>query len=495
MTVNTTTSQVYEKPIAKVNRSLILIIGLTLILRLLSALYHGNTVDLLPGIHDQISYHELAIRVTEGHGFSFGEAHWPITPANAPTAHWSFIYTLFLAGIYWLAGVNPLIVRLIQIVIVSVAHSWLVYRLGKQVFNHATGLWATLLSAVYLYFIYYSGALMTEPFYIIGILWTLDAAMRIVRSVDRGTVQSGVQKSSLQKPRVSTAQWLELGLAIGFTMLMRQVFGLFVPFLFLWVWWGLLGLNRSGEGVSNEHPVGWKSVFSPLRGMIVASVVALLLIAPWTIRNYVAFGEFVPLNTNSGYAFFWGNHPIYGTSFVGILPPDGPTYQDLIPEELHSLNEAELDKALLRRGLEFVFDDPVRYILLSFSRSREYFKFWPAVDSSLISNLSRVGSFGILLPFMVLGLWQAAKSSLGTPAANSQDERVIWRYGFLLLVGFSLFYTTIHLMTWALIRYRLPVDALLLLFAAYSLSTLTSRWPWLSWLQSRAHERESILAS
>lgn len=480
MTANATTSNVNVKLDSQVNRSLIIIIGFALILRLLSALYHGNTVDLLPGIHDQISYHELAIRVTEGHGFSFGEAHWPITPADAPTAHWSFLYTLFLAGVYWLAGVNPLIVRLIQIVLVSVVHSWLIYRLGKQVFNHTTGLWASLLSAAYLYFIYYSSALMTEPFYIIGILWTLDAAMRIVRSVDSRTAQPHGQKFGITK-----VQWLELGLAIGFTMLMRQVFGLFVPFLFLWIWWGHWVVERQEQRGLSNVPVRWQSYLAPLGGMFISSIVALLLIAPWTIRNYVAFETFVPLNTNSGYAFFWGNHPIYGTKFVGILPSDGPTYQDLIPEELHSLNEAELDKALLRRGIEFVINDPVRYVLLSFSRSREYFKFWPASDSSLISNVSRVGSFGMLLPFMLLGLWKATTDSLRKVSANNQRERIIWGYGLLLLVGFSLFYTTIHLMTWALIRYRLPVDALLLMFAAYSLSSLTSRWPWLSWLQSR----------
>ncbi|MEZ4661990.1 MAG: hypothetical protein R2911_30950 [Caldilineaceae bacterium] len=37
--------------------------------------------------------------------------------------------------------------------------------------------------------------------------------------------------------------------------------------------------------------------------MALCGLVAASLILPWTVRNYMAFGKFVPLNTNSGYAF------------------------------------------------------------------------------------------------------------------------------------------------------------------------------------------------
>ena len=41
-----------------------------------------------------------------------------------------------------------------------------------------------------------------------------------------------------------------------------------------------------------------------------------------------------------------------------------------------------------------------------------------------------------------------------------------------LLILFALVYTALHLLTWALIRYRLPVDAVLVPFAAFSLCHL-----------------------
>ena len=75
------------------------------------------------------------------------------------------------------------------------------------------------------------------------------------------------------------------------------------------------------------------------------------------------------------------------------------------------LNEAELDQALLARGLQFVTAEPGRYLRLTWGRFCEYFKFWPSSESSLVSNVVRVGSFGLFLPLAVLGLvlarWRA----------------------------------------------------------------------------------------
>jgi hypothetical protein len=44
-----------------------------------------------------------------------------------------------------------------------------------------------------------------------------------------------------------------------------------------------------------------------------------------------------------------------------------------------------------------------------------------------------------------------------------------------LLWLFMLFYTAIHVLSWALVRYRLPVDAILMLFAGLALWELWLR--------------------
>jgi hypothetical protein len=335
--------------VASARKILIAILIIATLLRLGSACYQGNAVIDLPGIYDQISYDTLAQRVIEGYGFSFATGWWPATPAGEPTAHWSYLYTLYLAAVYTLFGYQPVIARLIQAAVAGVLHSWLAWQIGRRIFGPTIGLIAAALSAGYIYFFYYAGGLITETFYIIGILWTLDVALRLAATA--GTT-------------AKWWRWLELGLAISVTVLLRQVFLVFVPVLFLWLWWNLSGMptNSSSRPLLSNRIFCWPV----LGGMLGASLVVIILIAPWTMRNYRAFGTFVPLNTNAGFAFFWGNHPIYGTSFIPLLGTE--TYHKLIPPELLALNEAEMDRALLKLGLGFVAADPVRFVLLSFSR-------------------------------------------------------------------------------------------------------------------------------
>ena len=106
---------------------------------------------------------------------------------------------------------------------------------------------------------------------------------------------------------------IALGIALAITILLRQVFLLFIPFLFLWIW-----IARFKQGLS-----------LPFVSTLVSLSLVVLCILPFSLYNQSRFGRFVLLNTNSGYAFFWGNHPIYGTKFIPILPSE--TYRDLIP--------------------------------------------------------------------------------------------------------------------------------------------------------------------
>jgi hypothetical protein len=424
------------------SRTLLLIIIVAAIaLRMGSAVFQGNKINDLPGIYDQISYDGLARRVVDGQGFTFAEGHWPMTPAGEPTAHWSFLYTLYLAAFYAVFGAQPLIPRLVQALIVGGLQTYITYRLGEKMFSKAVGMIAACISALYIYFIYYSGSLMTEPFYITAILYSLFV-----------TIQLGEDTSK----QVQIKHGILLGIALGVTLLLRQVFLLFIPFLFFWLWMARLKRRLS----------------LPIASTVISLSLVILFIIPVTIYNQSRFGRFVLLNTNSGFAFYWGNHPIYGTHFTPILPAEMGTYQDLVPVEIRHLDEAALDQELLRRGLQFVVEDPKRYLLLSISRIPVYFEFWPSSGSGLISNISRVGSFGIALPFMLYGLFLAIKrtwSEKGNPLIN------LFTSPTGLQIFFAIIYTSVHLLTWALIRYRLPVDAALIPFAGLALYDLYSR--------------------
>lgn len=438
-----------EQLLKNPRRVLVGILIISVLLRVFTGIvFYGNEIQALPGTFDEVSYHNLALRVMDGHGFSFGERWWPGTAANEPTAHWSYLYTIYLIVIYTIFGPSPLLARILQAVIVGIVMPWLLYRLsfrmfapearGEGMFTYTpevagaqrVALLAAAIGAVYIYFFYYTASLITEGFYITGILWVFDTAVAITQS-----------------QKVTTKQWVLLGLAMGITVLLRQLFLLFLPFLLLWLWWA-------------RRP--------RLTSFVLPVAMVVLMIVPWTIRNYRAFDRIVPLNTNSGFAFFWGNHPRYGTQFIPILPSG--EYYRMIPDELQAqdLNEAEMDSALLSEALDIIVADPGRYVLLSLSRIPTYFMFWPSGDSGMVSNLSRVGSFGVFLPFMLYGLFLTLRKSF-----SSWRERLA--SPFTLLYLFMLVYSGIHILTWTLIRYRIPVDVILVIFAGYGLLDLAER--------------------
>jgi len=114
------------------------------LLRLPIAVYMGDAVVVLPGIHDQVSYDALARSLLAGRGFSFTENWYPFTLANAPTAHWSFLYPIYLAGIYALTGYHPLAARLLQALVGGALTCLLVYLIGRRVVNERTGLVAAV---------------------------------------------------------------------------------------------------------------------------------------------------------------------------------------------------------------------------------------------------------------------------------------------------------------------------------------------------------------
>jgi 4-amino-4-deoxy-L-arabinose transferase-like glycosyltransferase len=376
----------------------------------------GDQVTVLPGIHDQVSYDALARSLLDGRGYSFTENWYPFTPANTPTAHWSFLYPLYLAGVYAVTGYHPLAARLLQGVLGGALLCFLVYKIGRRVANEETGLVGAALAAVYGYFIYYSVALMTEMFFIVLVMLILYLSLEL-------------------KENPTPLRWVGLGLSFGLAALLRQTIFLFIPFVLIWLFLELR--NRS---------ILWWHFSVPI-------VITFLLIAPWTLRNYLVYREFLLLNSNAGYALFASNNPNLGTDWSNdrVVVP--------VPEDLKGKNEAQLDRALTQRAIELILADPQRYLQLTLDKTLEFFWFWPSPESSRISNLNRILSFGLYLPFMLLGLCLSFSR---------------WR-NFTPLYLFIVIHTGIHLLSWPAPRYRLAVDAVSMIFAGVALLELAKQ--------------------
>src|SRR5581483_12319151 len=100
-----------------VHRALLCIILLALGIRIVLVLVLGDEIREVSGTYDQFAYDRLAQRVVAGYGFSFDTDWYPFAHANQPTAHWSFLYTLYLSGGYAGGGHHPVAGRLGQVFI------------------------------------------------------------------------------------------------------------------------------------------------------------------------------------------------------------------------------------------------------------------------------------------------------------------------------------------------------------------------------------------
>ena len=341
---------------ARLGLGLVLILVVSVLLRVGCALYLGAGVVVPPNLNDQLSYHTLATRIITNHGFSFPENWYPYVVADTPTAFWSFGYPLFLAAVYEVFGVLPLVARFVQAVLGGILLPWMAFRLTRRLFSDPTdtsqrakwpwgrptdgslatevlGLLTAMLTAIYAYFALYAATLMTETFYITALLWSLERALAVRERLMHGL-------------KIGVGLAVTLGLSLGIAVLLRQSILPWVAVLFIWLFW--IG-RRAGQS---------RDVLKTLATTIVPMA---LLVLPFTIRNYHVYGSFLLLNSNAGYAMYSAQHPMHGTEFQEFAAAP-------VPDELAGLNEAQLDRELMRRGIGFVAADPRRYLLLSLSR-------------------------------------------------------------------------------------------------------------------------------
>jgi 4-amino-4-deoxy-L-arabinose transferase-like glycosyltransferase len=394
-------------------RLLVAVITLSIALRVAVAVLLGDRAEPISGAFDQYSYDMLARRLSTGFGFTFPIGWYPFTQPGEATAHWSYLYTGFLAAVYLVFGHHPLAARLIQSIFSGLG-CWLIYRIGARLFDPRAGLAAAALTAGYAYFIFFDAALMTQSTYIVALLAAVDQAL-------------------LLRERPSATGSVVLGLALGTGTLLRQTLLLFAPVLLGWA------------ARPRDATIRW-------RGALLSAATIVLIVAPWTAYNWITFDDFLLLNSNGGFFLYSSNHPSQGVRF-------DPNLVAPLPESLAGLPEPALDRALYREAVKNVAGDPMRFLRLSLSRVPHYYQLLPSADSDWISNAARLCSFTLYLPFMLAGL------VLSRPR---------WRL-CLPIYLYLCFDAALHLASWAAPRYRLPSDALAMVFAGLAVSRAVQR--------------------
>jgi 4-amino-4-deoxy-L-arabinose transferase-like glycosyltransferase len=270
--------------------------------------------------NDEVEYITVARDLLEGRGWSFYEQyHWLRAP----------LYPLFLAASWRLAGDDnwPYATRALHLaalpnILLSVVSVYLAYALTIRLVNRQAALLAALIAAVLWTNATFASLYMSETLFTVlfqvGMLMLLHAAD--------------------QQP--ASQRWLLLiaaGAALGLAALTRSLALLFLPIAALWLALQVSRRNPSGDvRRRSTAPLLTATLFLLSAGMV---------IAPWTIRNYQAYGGFILIETGLSYNLWVFNEPHED--------------RDTIHRILEGIsNPVERSNYATARGLERLREDP-----------------------------------------------------------------------------------------------------------------------------------------
>ena len=309
------------------------LLGFALLLRLLFMVLAGVNAPLTG---DEVAYQQIAVNVASGLGF--WEDTNPFFPQQVLHAWQAPVYPLSLAAIYFVLGQKLLFARLFGIVI-STATVYVTYDLAARVFeDQRAALASGLLLALYPGFLTNAHLLLSETLFSFCVMLAFDLVAR------------GTPDQTLQLPATFRETWYAAaaGTVWGLATLTRGITLYFAPILALWIVW-----NRPPTHVPRL----------PILRSVIAGCVFLVMtaavIAPWTIRNYAVFRQFVLLETKGGVNFWLGNSPYTPPDFirnvwkVGVREP----ILGALPAD-----EVQRDRTAYALGMAYVTHEPATFM-------------------------------------------------------------------------------------------------------------------------------------
>jgi len=441
-----------------------IIASVAFVLRLvhLLQLRHNDPFIFSPQM-DALYHHQWALAIAAGREF-IADAFF-----RAP------LYPYFLGLVYKLTGANQMVARVIQALIGS-AGCGLVYLLARQLIVHrssfivgpggpcrtehrsgAVPLIAGFVMAAYPLAIWYDGELLLEDLLTFLVLLGL---VLLLRSWD------------------TDRQWWLPGIVFGLAAITRPNVVAFLAVLPVWLFLEGKGFRGSRVRGFGSDP-GTRSVWSRL---LAVWGLAVLLIMPVTIRNYVASRQFVPIAWQAGTNFYIGNNP-ESDGVTAILPGTRTDwwggFDDVkrLAEEAEGrpLKGAEIDRYWLGKGLEFWLRQPHRALDLLLrktflwlagheaSNERDLYtsKRYSFVNYLFFTSRFLKFPFGILLPLALTGVWLYRRQ---------------WRR-FLPLYLFVGAYSLSFIAFFVNSRYRVPMVPLVAILGAMGLMGFIGRMP------------------
>lgn len=379
------------------------------------------------------SYDRIAENIRAGDWFTVrGEAY----VENPP------IYPIVVAGAYAFLGRAWYSVALLH-ALLGVGSALLLFSLGRWVFGTTSAVVAVSAFSVYPYLIGQSALLMDTTLFT---LLLLAATLALARMVESRRVVDAVL----------------LGVALGLGVLVRPT----IAFVAAIVPVALVAAR-----------VGWRR--SALLTAVSAGV-ALLVVAPWTIRTYAAYDAVVVGAAKGGINFWKGNSPHAADYVDQGISVDLLTERSDAPEPPPGLDPVEVDRWWFDQGVQWSRDHPGAWL---HGLRVKFEAFWSPYlnpdtpDEERAEGLAYTLSYSLVLALACLAL-------VVVPGTRP-------RRGMLVILAIVFSFTAAHVLTVGYTRLRAPLDPLLLTLAAAAGVELVrqGRWQYSLWSRGGHAER------
>ncbi|WP_437192808.1 ArnT family glycosyltransferase [Planctomicrobium sp. SH527] len=328
---------------------------------------------------------------------------------------------------------------------------WLVYRLGKVVFNERIGVIASGIAAISPTLILFSSVVLCETVFAVALLWSLLSGQHLYRALD-DTLNSG---SKLKWNRI-TGWAVITGIAIAAGVYLKPSWILAAPIVAV-----LLVLTvRSGRRFA-----------AFLSGIVVIAAMVLALL-PWGIRNQQVTGHFTLTTFWMGPSLYDGLNPhATGDSDMRFFDQDGLT---------KTLGEYEVDQHYRNEAKEFARENPGTVAKLAVVKAWRYWKPWPNAEQ-FSHPIAAMGVLVFAVPTLLFALFGAIsvfKRTVpsgpvfdGEYTGKTVPQRcIIWTVSFL--TGPIFYFAALHMVFVSSLRYRLPAEYPLFVLTAVGIAWL-----------------------
>lgn len=323
-------------------------------------------------------------------------------------------YAAFLGILFFLFGKSIILIRIINSILGALT-CVLIYFIGKKIFSSAVGKISAILLCFYPYLINYTGDLLSETFY--TFLISLSVFFILICS---------------EKPNLKNV--FLTGVISGITALTKATVLPFFLFVCGWIWW-------KTKKIKNAFLVG---------------IFTLITILPWTFRNYIYYKHFILVSP--GYQSLAGSNNDTAMLLETKGECDTPMNEGYTPpyySAILKLPRMESEKVFKKEAIKWIKNNPEKFRWLVKRRLIHFWRLYPMMAYMWQKYIAMITS-GIYIPLCFIGIILSIRNLQKTS----------------LFIALFIIYTMVHLPFAVVIRYRVPIDPYIIIFASYTIHTL-----------------------